>query len=114
MDLSKEILQAVDKMGFSQPTPVQARTIPLMMEGHDVIAIAPTGTGKTCAFGIPMLEYLQLKEDYIQELVLAPTRELALQITADLTALSRFIKGARIATLYGGQPIKKQIMALKR
>ncbi|MBO4836898.1 MAG: DEAD/DEAH box helicase [Clostridia bacterium] len=101
-------------MGFSQATPVQARTIPVMMEGHDVIAIAPTGTGKTCAFGIPMLEYLQLKEDHIQELVLAPTRELALQIAEELTALSRFIKGARIAVLYGGQPVKKQTAALKR
>ena len=114
LDISQEVLKAVDKMGFSEATPVQAKTIPIMMEGNDLIAIAPTGTGKTCAFGIPMLEYLQLKEDYIQELVLAPTRELALQIAEELTALSRFIKGARIATLYGGQPIKKQIMALKR
>ena len=114
LDISDEVIRAVEKMGFTEATPVQAKTIPVMMEGSDVIAIAPTGTGKTCAFGIPMLEYLQLKEDYIQELVLAPTRELALQIAEELTALSRFIKGARIATLYGGQPIKKQIMALKR
>ena len=114
LDISKEVLRAVEKMGFTEATPVQAKTIPVMMEGSDVIAIAPTGTGKTCAFGIPMLEYLQLKEDYIQELVLAPTRELALQIAEELTQLARFIKGARIATLYGGQPIKKQIMALKR
>ncbi|MBQ7455138.1 MAG: DEAD/DEAH box helicase [Clostridia bacterium] len=101
-------------MGFTEATPVQAKTIPVMMDGHDVIAIAPTGTGKTCAFGIPMLEYLQLKENYIQELVLAPTRELALQIAEELTALCRFIPGARIAVLYGGQPIKKQIAALQR
>ena len=114
LDISSEVLKAVEKMGFTEATPVQGKTIPIMMEGHDVIAIAPTGTGKTCAFGIPMLEYLQLKEDYIQELVLAPTRELALQIAEELTALSRFIKGARIATLYGGQPIKKQIAALNR
>ena len=114
LDISREVLQAVDKMGFTEATPVQAKTIPVMMDGNDVIAIAPTGTGKTCAFGIPMLEYLQLREDYIQELVLAPTRELALQIGEELTSLARFIKGARIAVLYGGQPIKKQIMALKR
>lgn len=114
LDISSEVLQAVEKMGFSEATPVQAQTIPVMMEGNDMIAIAPTGTGKTCAFGIPLLEYLQLKEDHIQELILAPTRELALQIAEDLTQLARFIKGARIATLYGGQPIKKQIMALKR
>ena len=80
LDISGEVLRAVAKMGFTAMTPVQARTIPVMMAGNDVIAIAPTGTGKTCAFGIPMLEYLQLKEDYIQELVIAPTRELAVQI----------------------------------
>ena len=114
LDISGEVLRAIEKMGFTEATPVQGKTIPVMMEGHDVIAIAPTGTGKTCAFGIPMLEYLQLKEDYIQELVLAPTRELALQIAEELTALARFIPGARIAVLYGGQPIKKQLAALKR
>ena len=114
LDISGEVLRAIEKMGFTEATPVQAKTIPIMMDGHDVIAIAPTGTGKTCAFGIPMLEYLQLKEDYIQELVLAPTRELALQIAEELTALARFIPGARIAVLYGGQPIKKQLAALKR
>ena len=80
MDLSREILKAIDKMGFSEPSAVQARTIPLMMSGADINAIAPTGTGKTCAFGIPMLEYVQLKDSRIQEVVLAPTRELALQI----------------------------------
>ena len=114
LDISSEVLRAVARMGFTEATPVQAQTIPVMMAGHDVIAIAPTGTGKTCAFGIPMLEYLQLKDDGIQELVLAPTRELALQIAEELTALARFIPGARIATLYGGQPIKKQLAALKR
>jgi len=114
LDISKEVLRAIEKMGFTEATPVQAQTIPVMMNGDDVIAIAPTGTGKTCAFGIPMLEYLQLREDYIQEVVLAPTRELALQIGEELTALARFIKGARIAVLYGGQPVKKQMMALKR
>ena len=107
LDISGEVLRAVAKMGFTAMTPVQARTIPVMMAGNDVIAIAPTGTGKTCAFGIPMLEYLQLKEDYIQELVIAPTRELAVQIAQELSALARYIPEARIATLYGGQPIAK-------
>jgi len=114
LDLSGEVLKAVEKMGFSSLTPVQAQTIPVMMNGNDVIAIAPTGTGKTCAFGIPMLEYLQLNEDCIQELVIAPTRELAIQIAQQLTALARYIPKARIATLYGGQPIPKQIAELKR
>ena len=114
LDISSEVLKAVDKMGFKHMTPVQEQTIPVMMEGHDIIALAPTGTGKTCAFGIPMLEYLQLNDTDIQELVLAPTRELAVQIAEELTALARFIPGARIATLYGGQPIPKQIQQLKR
>ncbi len=114
MDLSKEIMQAIQDMGFTTPSTVQARTIPLMMEGVDINAIAPTGTGKTCAFGIPMLEYVQLQDARVQEVVLAPTRELALQIGDELTKLAKYIKGCRIAVLYGGQPIPKQLAALKR
>lgn len=114
MDLSKEVLRAIKDMGFTTPSTVQAKTIPLMMSGTDVNAIAPTGTGKTCAFGIPMLEYVQLNEPEVQEVVLAPTRELALQIGDELTKLAKYIKGCRIAVLYGGQPIPKQLAALKR
>lgn len=114
MDLSEEILRAVHEMGFREPSTVQAKTIPLMMNGQDINAIAPTGTGKTCAFGIPMLEYVQLKDSRIQEVVLAPTRELALQIGEELTKLAKFIGGVRIAVIYGGQSISRQITALKR
>ena len=114
MNLSREILRAVQAMGFTEPSTVQARTIPLMMEGNDINAIAPTGTGKTCAFGIPMLEYVQLKDSRVQEVVLAPTRELALQIGEELTQLAKFIQGVRIAVLYGGQSISRQITQLKR
>ena len=114
MDLSSEVLRAIADMGFNEPSTVQARTIPLMMSGVDINAIAPTGTGKTCAFGIPMLEYIALKDSRVQEIVLAPTRELALQIGDELTRLAKYIKGARIAVLYGGQPITKQLNALKR
>lgn len=114
MDLSKEVLRAIKDMGFTTPSTVQAKTIPLMMSGADVNAIAPTGTGKTCAFGIPMLEYVQLNEPEVQEVVLAPTHELALQIGDELTKLAKYIKGCRIAVLYGGQPIPKQLAALKR
>lgn len=114
MDLSKEVLRAIKDMGFTTPSTVQAKTIPLLMSGADVNAIAPTGTGKTCAFGIPMLEYVQLNEPEVQEVVLAPTRELALQIGDELTKLAKYIKGCRIAVLYGGQPIPKQLAALKR
>ena len=114
MDLSREIMLAIRDMGFTTPSTVQARTIPLMMNGVDINAIAPTGTGKTCAFGIPMLEYVQLNDPSVQEVVLAPTRELALQIGDELTKLAKYIKGCRIAVLYGGQPIPKQLAALKR
>lgn len=114
MDLSAEILKAIGKMGFQAPSTVQQKTIPLMMSGADINAIAPTGTGKTCAFGIPMLEYVQLKDSRVQEVVLAPTRELALQIGDELTRLAAFIPGVRIAVIYGGQTISRQITALKR
>lgn len=114
MDLSTEILHAVARMGFTETTEIQKKTIPLMMEGHDLIAIAPTGTGKTVAFGIPMLEYVNLSDPVIQEVVLAPTRELALQIGQEMEKLAFLIEGVRIAVLYGGQPIKKQIAELQK
>ena len=114
MDLSREVLDAIRDMEFKEPSTVQARTIPLMMSGADINAIAPTGTGKTCAFGIPMLEYISLTDSHVQEIVLAPTRELALQIADELTRLAKYIKGCRIAVIYGGQPIPKQLAALRR
>ena len=114
MDLSEEIMRAIADMGFDTPSTVQMKTIPLMMRGLDINAIAPTGTGKTCAFGIPMLEYVQLKDSRIQEVVLAPTRELALQIGDELTRLAKHIQGVRIAVLYGGQPISRQLSAIRR
>ncbi len=113
-DISPEVLRALDTMNIHTMTPVQAQTLPLMMEGRDVIAIAPTGTGKTIAFGIPMLEYIDMKDQRVQELVLAPTRELSLQIAEELRTLAQYIKGLQIAVLYGGQPIVKQINQLKR
>lgn len=114
MDISVEVQKAFTAMGFRELTPIQARCIPMMMQGHDVIAIAPTGTGKTLGFGIPMLEYVNLRDDRVQEVVLAPTRELAQQIAEELRNLARFIPEVRIAIIYGGQPISKQITALKR
>jgi ATP-dependent RNA helicase DeaD len=114
LDLSKEILKAVEKMGFTEVTPVQQKTIPAMMAGQDIIALAPTGTGKTAAFGIPMLEYINLTDQRIQEVVLSPTRELALQIGEELSNLAAFIPEVHIAVLYGGQPIAKQLTQLKR
>ncbi len=113
-DISKEVLRALEAMNIQNMTPVQAQTLPLMMEGRDVIAIAPTGTGKTVAFGIPMLEYVNLSDRRVQELVIAPTRELSLQIAEEIRNLAQYIKEVKIAVLYGGQPIVKQINQLKR
>ena len=114
LNLSTDVLKALEGMNIHTPTTVQQETIPLMMAGRDIIGIAPTGTGKTIAFGIPMLEYISLTEERVQEVVLAPTRELALQIAQELTSLAHFIPKIRIATLYGGQPIAKQIDQLKK
>ena len=86
MGISREVVQAFDWMGFQNLTAIQQKCIPLMMDGHDIIAIAPTGTGKTLGFGIPMLEYVNLDDSNIQEVVLAPTRELAQQIADELIA----------------------------
>ncbi len=112
MDISDDVLRAIGRMGFQEPTEIQKKTIPLMMNGSDIIGIAPTGTGKTLAFGIPMLEYMDMKAPDVQELVLAPTRELAMQIGEELQKLAYYIKGIRIAVLYGGQPIRRQLEQL--
>ena len=97
--ISAEVVKAFDWMGFKNLTGIQQKCIPLMMDGHDIIAIAPTGTGKTLGFGIPMLEYINLDDSSIQEVVLAPTRELAQQIADELTNLAHFIKGVKIAVI---------------
>ena len=114
MGISTEVVKAFDWMGFKNLTGIQQKCIPLMMDGHDIIAIAPTGTGKTLGFGIPMLEYINLDDQNVQEIVLAPTRELAQQIADELTHLAHFIKGLKIAVIYGGQPFGKQMSALSR
>jgi ATP-dependent RNA helicase DeaD len=114
MELSSEILDAVRKMGFSQPTAVQEKTIPPMLDWHDIIAKAPTGTGKTSAFGIPALEHLEPGLHDPQILILAPTRELALQITDEMRDLARFYQDVRIATVYGGQRIDIQLNELRQ
>ena len=106
MDLSIEVLKAVKDMGFTNPSTVQAKTIPLMMSGADINAMAPTGTGKTCAFGIPLIECLNPDMKDLQALVLCPTRELCEQIAADLRALVRYNPAIRIASIYGGANMK--------
>lgn len=114
LDLREPTLKALQRMGFTAPTPIQAQTIPVMMDGHDLIAKAPTGTGKTCAFGIPLLECLDPDCTDIQAVVVCPTRELCLQIAEELRQLAAFRPDVRIAAIYGGQPIGKQLTALKK
>lgn len=114
LPVSPEILQAVEKMGFTEMTEIQEKAIPEMLQGHDIIAKAPTGTGKTCAFGVPLVEGVNPEEHFVQGLVLCPTRELCTQICDDLRALSQFKPHLRIVAVYGGQPIVKQITALKK
>lgn len=104
----------MEHMGFVELTEIQEKAIPPMMEGRDIIAKAPTGTGKTCAFGIPLLMGLDHQSDKTQCLVLAPTRELARQITDDLRELARFLPEVRVACVYGGQSIRKQFIQLKK
>ncbi len=114
LGLSPELLRALQKKGYEVATPVQAGAIPPLMAWQDVLAKAPTGTGKTFAFGIPMLEHLDLADPVVQGLILAPTRELALQICGELRDLAEFKPGVRIAVVYGGQPIDRQIAQLKK
>jgi ATP-dependent RNA helicase DeaD len=114
MNLSPETLAAVVQLGFSEPTAIQNKTIPHMMDWRDVIGKAPTGTGKTCAFGIPILEHLEADAEGIQALILCPTRELALQIADDLRQLAATRPGVQVVPIYGGQPIDRQISQLKK
>ena len=113
MDLSDATRKALDKKGFTQATAIQGGAIPCFMEWKDVVAKAPTGTGKTDAFGIPMVEHVDPASDQVQGLILAPTRELAIQIRDELRDLCAFRDGVRVVCLYGGQPIDKQITQLK-
>ena len=113
MGLSEATMRALDQKGFEQATPIQGGAIPYFMEWKDVVAKAPTGTGKTYAFGIPMVEHIDPMSDAVQGLILAPTRELAIQIRDELRDLCAFREGVRAVCLYGGQPIDKQITQLK-
>ena len=114
LGLSAELMRAIEKKGYVTATPVQSGAIPFFMDWKDVIAKAPTGTGKTFAFGIPMVEHIDPELAEVQGLVLAPTRELAIQIQDELRDLCAFKEGVRVVCLYGGQPIDRQITQLKK
>ena len=114
LGLSEAMLKALEKKGYGYPTTIQAEAIPHFMEWKDVIAKAPTGTGKTFAFGIPMIEHIDAESDAVQGLILAPTRELAIQIGDELRGLLTYYKGIRVAVLYGGASIGPQIKQMER
>ena len=113
LGLSQEMLRALEKKHYEVSTPIQAGCIPPMLNWQDVTAKAPTGTGKTFAFGIPIIEHIDQDSDQVQAAILAPTRELAMQITSEMRDLAQFRPGVRLVCLYGGQPIGKQIDALR-
>ena len=100
--LSEETLKAVERMGFTELTEIQEKAIPVMLEGHEIIAKAPTGTGKTCAFGVPIMEKIDPSVLAVQAVVLCPTRELCTQIVDELRELAHFRPQVRVAAVYGG------------
>ena len=120
LGVSAPLMQAVEELGFEHPMPIQAQVIPVILghteagEGRDVVGLAQTGTGKTAAFGLPVLQNIDLRKAEPQALVLAPTRELCLQIASDLQDYSKYLKGIAILPVYGGSSIGSQIGALKR
>lgn len=114
LEISKEIKQAVADMGFEEPSPIQAQAIPHILAGKDIIGQAQTGTGKTAAFGIPLLDMVNEKDSSVQAIILCPTRELAIQVAGEIGKLGKYKKNLRTLPVYGGQPIDRQIKALKK
>ena len=112
LGLSASLLRAVDALGFEEPTPIQARTIPLLIEGRDVLAQAQTGTGKTAAFAIPMLERIEVPKRHVQVLIIVPTRELAVQVAESVHSLAGD-RGVNVLPVYGGQSYDRQLRGLR-
>ncbi len=112
--VKESIKRAIEDVGYIEMTPIQKAALPIVLEGKDIIAQAPTGTGKTCCFAIPGINIVDVDNPDVQVLVLCPTRELAMQVSGEFQKLAKFTQGLRVCTVYGGQDIEKQIMALKR
>ena len=114
LGVSEEIRRAIEEMGYAYPMPVQEEVIPYLLEdGHDVVALAQTGTGKTAAFGLPLIQKTDVGDNHPQSLILCPTRELCLQIAGDLNDYSKYVDGLKVLPVYGGSSIESQIRALK-
>jgi ATP-dependent RNA helicase DeaD len=114
LHLSAEIIKAVSDLGFEEATPIQSLSIPKLLSGLDIIGQAQTGTGKTAAFGIPVLEKVDPKNKGVQTIILCPTRELAIQVAQELKLFSKYKNGINIVPIYGGQPIQRQMSALSK
>jgi len=113
LPINDDIKRAVIEMGFEEPSPIQAQSIPVILSGKDVIGQAQTGTGKTAAFSIPILEMVDQNDKSLQAIVLCPTRELAIQVSAEIKKIGKYMHGVRTLPVYGGQPIDRQIKSLK-
>jgi ATP-dependent RNA helicase DeaD len=111
LGLNQPVLRALADMGFEEPSPIQAQTIPIVMSGRDVIGQAQTGTGKTAAFGVPIVEHIEVRQLRIQALVITPTRELCLQVAGEIAKIGRY-RNVRTLPVYGGQSIDRQVRAL--
>ncbi|MEA3547391.1 MAG: DEAD/DEAH box helicase [Thermodesulfobacteriota bacterium] len=115
LGINNDILKGLSSLGFQEPTPVQEQVIPLMLEQQvDLVSLAQTGTGKTAAFGVPLIQLTNSKNKQTQGLILCPTRELCMQVARDMEAFSRHVKGLRVLAVYGGASIEQQINALRR
>lgn len=114
MELSPKTYKAIEEMGYSEPSPIQATAIPIILKGKDIIGQAQTGTGKTAAFGIPIIEMIDPKNTAVQAVVLTPTRELAVQVSEEINKIAKHHKGVSVIPVYGGQDIGRQIRALKQ
>ncbi|MCT4582421.1 MAG: DEAD/DEAH box helicase [Flavobacteriales bacterium] len=115
LGLRAEVLRALEDLGFESPTPIQEKSIPqLLSDDRDLVGLAQTGTGKTAAFGLPLIESVDFNKKYVQAVVIAPTRELGIQIAEDFKIFTKYIKGASIATIYGGASIDVQAREIKR
>ena len=113
LQVKDEIIKAVEKMGFEEMSPIQARAIPVALSGKDLVGQAQTGTGKTAAFAIPILEKIQAKLKKPQALIVCPTRELAIQVAEEVRKLAKYLPSIKVLPIYGGQEISKQIRSLK-
>lgn len=113
LELQPQILRGIKAMGFEEATPIQSQAIPVVMSGSDVIGQAQTGTGKTAAFGIPILQTVDPSNKKTQVIILSPTRELAIQVADEIRALAKYMHGVKVLPVYGGQEISKQIRSLK-